>query len=962
MAISFVTASTGATDAGGAWSYTTSAPSAAGNIIIVQVLQDGVSSSSAITISSATNVENLAGTDNVFTTIASGQAVGSTLGYQYLFIGRALNTSAIVITGANSGADDIYVRAYEFSGVSLGTTLATVIENSTAGSFANGNALSTTCSDTGVTTLGTNRLALNFVALTDDAMGLAAFAGETGGDWALATAIYETATGTDGTLGLMSATIASAGTINGGSDTISLISWGVVGFALITNEPLFTQAAFRFYEDGTESGSTAIDTQDTNITRDVSGGDSNLQLRVRLQETNAVIALTTDDYQLQYELNDSASWENVDQTTSLTATYYFDGSDAAVTDPNNVWTNEANLTDSDATPSTFATTTATGSTSSNYMLAEGTNAPTSGDSITQVRARVFGRAPVGGSTLSAAIYTNTLGELLGTPALATGETDVWSAYATLSTPSGGWTWTKVSQLETKVYGTAAAATLRAYKVEVEVTYDAFSPGTEVIGFNSASLTDGNATTNRLGSGTGSFIAGEISEDGLVDNLAITASNYTELLYSLTIESTAVADNDTLDFRVLRNGATTGMTYTVTPRITIEEGGGTPLPSVSDTITITENRTVLIPELPINKSESITITENKPVELNSFVNKSDTVTVTEAVTVTLVGNINVNDSITITENKPVELNSFINKSESITVTENVAVLIPTLLISVSDSSTITENLKLLEESYISKSENATLTENAVVSIEAGITPAINVSDTITLTEANKTELTSYINVNETATISESIKLLPESYINVNDTATLTESLKLLEESYVNKLENITVTENAVVLLDNLVVTVSDTIALTENRQLLLESYVNKSETISLTENISLSSESYVTTSDTVSVTENINKLEESYINKSDTLTVTENVSVLVPALNISVSDTATISESLLVIVDTGGVGVMDNIAISENVQIFTNILYASVSESVSISENTQVGLLIGVEVRPDIQMKNGVVVI
>jgi len=235
MAIAFVKATAGATDATGAWTYTVDAPAAAGNLIIVQVLQDAVSATSAITITSATNVENLGGTDNVFTVLsAAGSNVGNVAaGYQYIFFGRSLNTSAIVITGGNSTTDDIYVRAYEFSGVSAGTTLATVIENSTAGSFVNGAATNTSCLDTGVTTLGPNRVACNFVALTDDAMGLAAFAGMTGGTWALPVSIYEVSTGTDGTLGLNTATIASAGTINGGSDAISSIAWGVIGFALI---------------------------------------------------------------------------------------------------------------------------------------------------------------------------------------------------------------------------------------------------------------------------------------------------------------------------------------------------------------------------------------------------------------------------------------------------------------------------------------------------------------------------------------------------------------------------------------------------------------------------------------------------------------------------------------------------------------------------------------------------------
>lgn len=237
MAIAYVTATAGATDATGAWSYTTTAPSAAGNLIIVQVFQDATSSNTAISITSATNVEDLAGTDSVFTALAAtGYDVGNTVqGYQYIFIGRALNTSAIVITGANTSADDIYIRAYEFSGVAKGTTLSAVIENATAGTATNGKGTSTTCSDTSVQTLGDGRLALNFVAIGIfvTLSGLAAFAGMTGGTWALATAIYETTTGTDGCIGLMSASMASAGTIDGGSDTITSYPWGVIGFALI---------------------------------------------------------------------------------------------------------------------------------------------------------------------------------------------------------------------------------------------------------------------------------------------------------------------------------------------------------------------------------------------------------------------------------------------------------------------------------------------------------------------------------------------------------------------------------------------------------------------------------------------------------------------------------------------------------------------------------------------------------
>ena len=87
-------------------------------------------------------------------------------------------------------------------------------------------------------------------------------------------------------------------------------------------------------------------------------------------------------------------------------------------------------------------------------------------------------------------------------------------------------------------------------------------------YDSASLTDAAATTNRLGSGTGSFVAGEISETGVVTDFLLTANNYTEFLYSLTLKSADLAHGDTLRFRVLRNGATTGITYTQTPTINV----------------------------------------------------------------------------------------------------------------------------------------------------------------------------------------------------------------------------------------------------------------------------------------------------------------------------------------------------------------------------------------------------------
>ncbi|HVQ18004.1 MAG TPA: hypothetical protein VMT27_03080, partial [Actinomycetes bacterium] len=46
-------------------------------------------------------------------------------------------------------------------------------------------------------------------------------------------------------------------------------------------------------------------------------------------------------------------------------------------------------------------------------------------------------------------------------------------------------------------------------------------GTTVLGYNNTNLTDGGATTNRMGAGTGTFVPGKVSETGTVPNMLVT---------------------------------------------------------------------------------------------------------------------------------------------------------------------------------------------------------------------------------------------------------------------------------------------------------------------------------------------------------------------------------------------------------------------------------------------------------
>lgn len=207
---------------------------AVGDLLILQVLQDGTATAPTLDFTGGGIVEDLAGTDDAFTAVGVFDVGSPAVGKQHLWIGRtAALTSGFVDAIAVCQGDDIYVRLYRFTGVHTGTTLADVIENSTAGTATNGVGNVIDISDTGVTTLGADRLALNFVGVNDDNV-LDAFTGMTGGTWAELVAEYATATGTDGAIGIQGATIAAAGTIDGGTDTMAIADpWGVVGFALI---------------------------------------------------------------------------------------------------------------------------------------------------------------------------------------------------------------------------------------------------------------------------------------------------------------------------------------------------------------------------------------------------------------------------------------------------------------------------------------------------------------------------------------------------------------------------------------------------------------------------------------------------------------------------------------------------------------------------------------------------------
>lgn len=103
-----------------------------------------------------------------------------------------------------------------------------------------------------------------------------------------------------------------------------------------------------------------------------------------------------------------------------TSTYYFDASDAAITDPLADWTNDANA--ADGSTATSASSASILTDTAKYIQIEGTNFPDSSGIVTRVRAR---------------LYIGTSGS--------------YSNYVTLTAPTGGWTTAQVQGLETRSY-------------------------------------------------------------------------------------------------------------------------------------------------------------------------------------------------------------------------------------------------------------------------------------------------------------------------------------------------------------------------------------------------------------------------------------------------------------------------------------------------------------------------------
>jgi hypothetical protein len=359
----------------------------------------------------------------------------------------------------------------------------------------------------------------------------------------------------------------------------------------IKDVPAVTQAAYRFFDQGTETGSVALGAQNTAINGDLTNGDGIGALRVRLQNV-AVATPATDDWQLQWEKNASGTWNNV----GFVLNESYEGVAGS---------NDALLTTVTAEGQSF---TGNGRKLSSVQLWTTKTGTPPGNITAQIYAHTgtFGTdgvptgSPLATSTAMAATSVSnnnwTVWQFDGTFTLVNGVQ--YFVVLSVSTPGTAGNFVAVSlSLDTPVAaGNRAVLNSGVWSPfsSLDYLFRVYTNG-DVAGYNDPSLTDGAATTNRLGAGTGSFVAGKISETGDIPNFGWSASNYTELLYSVQIAKPSFVNGDAIRFRVVRNGATTGMTFTQTPLINAVVTVQTRQATITTTFDFTGTVTATVPQ-------------------------------------------------------------------------------------------------------------------------------------------------------------------------------------------------------------------------------------------------------------------------------------------------------------------------------------------------------------------------------
>jgi len=339
-----------------------------------------------------------------------------------------------------------------------------------------------------------------------------------------------------------------------------------------------TLADFRFYENGTEAGSTASAPQGTNIEVDGNVFDTG-HLRIRIQESGGVSGTATDDWKLQvseaggtYTDNPGTMIEQAtaglaggattERLTGGTGSFVAGVQQGSFGGPSNFQLTANNFTEG-VWGFQIIPTTAVEDTTVDLKVVVNVGA----GFVDLTTLTVIPRLTIRKSNFSQdAFRFYEDGTESGAVAIAAQNTNI--SRNTTNSPQvqvrfrlqENNTWAFVEQ----THGLQVSKNSGAF---VALASSDWAP------FTGSALADNGATTNRLGAGTGSFFAGlQEDQSGITDVLAVEAGNFTEIVFA--IEATgagAFVGGNTYDFRMISSSKqpdTLWDSYTQIPRITI----------------------------------------------------------------------------------------------------------------------------------------------------------------------------------------------------------------------------------------------------------------------------------------------------------------------------------------------------------------------------------------------------------
>ncbi|MCK5017981.1 MAG: hypothetical protein KAS32_13075, partial [Candidatus Peribacteraceae bacterium] len=601
-------------------------------------------------------------------------------------------------------------------------------------------------------------------------------------------------------------------------------------------------------------------------------------------------------------------------------TYSFDASlnttPGTPDDPDSKWSSDDNAfdgsVDTDADASTI------GSTSANFLLGKGTTAPSSGSAtITKVRARIYSDNSASLAIARSPIYTEGLGQRLSSTDLVPYNASVgedWGIYTTLNIPTGGWTWDKLSKLETKTYITSDTPGT-ASRIEIEVTRAAIytrsssseldyvfldETGSPDVQFNSLSL----------------VAAGDDYYETPSDSLSISEALANKTTLSVS-DSQSIAESPVVVNEFYRDLSDT---------LSISEALATDVAiSLADTLAFAES---LEKAVSLVLADGITFADSEIEEPVKFLT----------------------DSISIAESLAVVNEFYKDLSDVLPIAESLA---GSTGLSLSDSLTIAEEPSFIRGVYIELADSIGMIESLAKDISAELTDSLSISESLSIGVVHSlSDSIGFaeslvrgvdLGLSEPLPIAES--LANKSTLGLSDAITFAESLAHDEEYYRELADSQGIAESLALTVGK---PLSDSLAINESISMKPGLGLADSQTFSeqitkiavglglsdlLPISYSLANSHSLVLSDTLSVAESLaitNTFEREF---SDSILITEEVDPVI-IIKLNLDDSISIAESLVV---RAGKGLTESLVIAES-PATTSEFYLELSDSITFADS------------------------